>query len=506
LVEDIKQNGYDLVILGGLGLGAVKRSLIGTVCERVVRRIKTDVLVVKDLESTNLNNGKDSIVVAIDGSPQSYHGLMTGMALAKALNKKVEALSTFDPYFHYVAFNSLVDVLSEEASKVFRFREQQKLHEEIIDTGLGKIYQSHLDICKEIAQQQCEVELKTTLMAGKAFFKVLQYVEKTDPWLLICGKIGIHSEENEMDIGGNAENLLRLAPCNVLLTSGKYDPPIDITAKEMITWSDEAKTRINTIPSFARGIATTAIHRYAIEKGHTIVSSSVVDSAVGSLLPAQFFEGANEVCPAATLQEAATFLDDYEIYICKECGYTATEGLPVQCPLCSAEQAAFQFFDRKKIAEAARREGPIEQETAFDGVKLQWTAEAKQLLRALPDGYAFRRTKARIEKYARVKKIETITREIAEQMAREGEELMGEVGEDLYTARETYEKQEAAAEVGIQAFEWTDDAWGRLLKIPAGTCRNETKKMVEVFAKEKGTSTITLELCEQGIEQLQQLM
>ena len=39
LVEDIQESDYDLVIMGALGMGAVKDSLIGGVCERVVRRI-----------------------------------------------------------------------------------------------------------------------------------------------------------------------------------------------------------------------------------------------------------------------------------------------------------------------------------------------------------------------------------------------------------------------------------------------------------------------------------
>ncbi|MFQ5917603.1 MAG: universal stress protein, partial [Candidatus Binatia bacterium] len=47
LVEDIRSSGYDLVIIGALGIGAVESSTIGSVCERVVRRIRTDVLVVK---------------------------------------------------------------------------------------------------------------------------------------------------------------------------------------------------------------------------------------------------------------------------------------------------------------------------------------------------------------------------------------------------------------------------------------------------------------------------
>ena len=73
---------------------------------------------------------------------------MTGLALGKALNKPVEAIAAFDPYFHYAAFHSISGVLNEEAGKVFRFKEQEKLHEEIIDSGLAKIYQSHLDISR----------------------------------------------------------------------------------------------------------------------------------------------------------------------------------------------------------------------------------------------------------------------------------------------------------------------------------------------------------------------
>jgi len=45
-------------------------------------------------------------------------------------------------------FNGIVGVLNEKASKIFRFKEQEQLHEEIIDTGLAKIYQSHLEIAR----------------------------------------------------------------------------------------------------------------------------------------------------------------------------------------------------------------------------------------------------------------------------------------------------------------------------------------------------------------------
>ena len=48
LAEDINTNAYDLVIMGALGVGAVKDSVIGSNTERVVRRVRnSDMLIIK---------------------------------------------------------------------------------------------------------------------------------------------------------------------------------------------------------------------------------------------------------------------------------------------------------------------------------------------------------------------------------------------------------------------------------------------------------------------------
>ena len=43
----------------------------------------------------------------------------------------------------------------------------------------------------------------------KVFEKVLEYVERERSWLLVLGRIGVHSDTG-MDIGSNTENLLRM--------------------------------------------------------------------------------------------------------------------------------------------------------------------------------------------------------------------------------------------------------------------------------------------------------
>ena len=130
LVEDIKASDYDLVIMGALGMGAVKDSLIGGVCERVVRRINTDTLVVRDLEPLEERNG--NILVGIDGSPESFSGLKTAIQLGRMFDKQVEAVGVYDPYLHYIVFNSVVNVLTERAAGLSDLRNKSSFTRKLL--------------------------------------------------------------------------------------------------------------------------------------------------------------------------------------------------------------------------------------------------------------------------------------------------------------------------------------------------------------------------------------
>jgi hypothetical protein len=138
-------------------------------------------------------------------------------------------------------------------------------------------------VAREVARDQ-GVDLKITLLDGKAFDRILRYVHQTEPWMLVLGRIGVHSDE-EMDIGSNTENLLRMVPCNVLISNRVFVPPISTTAEYTMAWTEEAKLRMEKVPVFARGMAKTAIYKYALEKGHTIISNSVVDAAMVEIMP-----------------------------------------------------------------------------------------------------------------------------------------------------------------------------------------------------------------------------
>ena len=94
LTRETNNGEYDLLILGAQGLGAVKDSVLGTVCERVSRRSCCDTLVVKNPRQ-QISEGP--IVVAIDGSAYAYGGLLRGIALAKRWDVPLQVISAFDP-------------------------------------------------------------------------------------------------------------------------------------------------------------------------------------------------------------------------------------------------------------------------------------------------------------------------------------------------------------------------------------------------------------------------
>jgi nucleotide-binding universal stress UspA family protein len=280
IVEAAASGEFDLVVLGALGLGAVPDSSIGTVCERVTRRSPIDVLVIRD-QRRALGDGP--MVVGIDGSPQSFGALKTAIYIGRRIGAPVHAVAAYDPYFHYVAFRRIAGGLSEEAGRVFRFKEQEKLHEEIIDDGLAKIYASHLEIARVVARED-GVEIVTELLDGKPYQAIAGYLAKVGASLLLVGKTGIHADP-ELDIGGNSENLLRLVPCHVWIGTATHTPPRDAVARETIVWSAEAEQKIARVPETVRNMVRMVILRHAQEQGHTVITSALVDQATARFCP-----------------------------------------------------------------------------------------------------------------------------------------------------------------------------------------------------------------------------
>ena len=410
LAADINESDYDLVVMGALGMGAVRESALGSVVERVVRRTRTDTWIIKRPGSNGSSSETGRILVGVDGSPQAFGGLKAALELSERFGHEVEAVGIFDPYLHYQVFHSIKEVLSEAAAAIFRFEEQEQLHEQIIDTGLARIYQSHLDIARKMAADQ-EVDLKTTLLDGKAFEKIIQYARATDPALLVLGRIGIHSDD-AMDIGATTENLLRQAPCDVLVVSQKVFPSIEMKADEAINWTDEAEARLVNIPPVVRGVAKMAVLRHAIERGHTVITSSLIDDCLKNVMPPSAMKAMGEALKTLAVERIET--EGEPTFICSGCGHAARGHLPARCPVCQQGPGAFQKIDKSILARKAEQEGGPEAQEAFDGVTVVWTREARGEIETVQPAHVRERAKARLEKVARVRGLPAITVEMVQ--------------------------------------------------------------------------------------------
>ncbi len=499
--RDLEESDCDLVVLGALGLGRQRDSQIGSVCERVIRSCRQDAWVVKHLPEKD-EPERDTILVGIDGSPQSFGALQTALALAREFDKQVELISVYDPYLHYVVFKGLVGALTDKAAKVFRFEEQNQLHEEIIDTGLAQIYQSHLNVAEQMAGAE-GMQVSKTLLDGKTFQKVLNHARKTKPWLLVLGRIGVHSDPKDTVLGSNTENLLRLSECDLLLTTAVVRPQLDVRAEESIRWTREAEERMERVPKLVVGIARTAILRLALEKGHSVVTSSLLDEAMARFMPKR--------APMDKLAEVAALgrARERSLALCKGCGLTASEPDPTLCTVCGGK--TFEFLTADMVESLVKSEGGADDEPTYDGRKLRWTQEARRALRGIDEAYLRRRTKARIEKSARLRKLETVTMEFARKLIEEetGLPFAASPGSAVDAAEPKTEPEPDGKRLVARddkrnplfsAFDWTEDAIARIQRVPAGFMRDRTQARIEELAQQQGSQQIDLERVEAGIE------
>ena len=460
LVREANGGGYDLLVLGSRGLGAIEGNHLGTVCRRACRRSAIDTLIIKEPKRP-LSEGP--IVVAVDGSDRAYGGLLTALSLARHWKVPVEVVAAYDPHYHFVAFNRIAGVLSEEASKVFRFKEQEKLHEEIIDSGIARIYESHLKMAETIAKD-LGAEVTTVLLEGKPNHVIEDHVRRVKASLLVVGKLGIHADDG-LDIGGNAELLLQGAPCAVLLSERTYRPPLDEVAELTTSWTKEAEGMMEAVPQMVRKMARMGILRYAQERGHTVITGKIVEEVTALMCPVRP-DGKASDAPAAR--------------------EPTTQGHP---PRAEGSERSTQSV------------APLSGDQADS---IHWSVEALARLARVPAGFMRDATRKRILDYALKVGAGEVTLEVAEQGIAQAKQAMQAAGGDGTGQMGPHPSEpgrprprtdgapgEAGAKNVEQPIPWTEEAEKALLRVPEGFMRDLTRQRVEAFAGRHGKTEVT---------------
>src|SRR4030095_1083103 len=101
---------------------------------------------------------------------------------------------------------------------------------------------------------------------------------------------------------------------------GKFYPPLDVKAEEIISWTEESEARMERVPPQVKGVARTALFGYAIEQGHPVITNKVIDEAMAIFMPTRMAERmqilAEDVAVAKLRVESQP-----ATAICSLCGY-----------------------------------------------------------------------------------------------------------------------------------------------------------------------------------------
>ncbi|HET9480618.1 MAG TPA: universal stress protein [Candidatus Polarisedimenticolia bacterium] len=253
LLEDIRRNHSDLVVMGALGAGAVDESQIGSVAERVVRKASTDVLVVKDL----LPDPDGRVLTALDGSRASMEALSAGLELARGTGRSVEGI-----------------VVGE--------------------SGVSGPASAAIEAARAAAAVE-GTDLEIVAAEGKPFDRILKTCREKRPWLLVVGRTGLDADADEREeIGSNTANLLRLSPCNILVTPSVRvathrrrlaGPAIaaalpPATPRRTLRWTPEAERLLEDVPSEQRLDVIRTVEEGARRLGIFVVTAETIDKVM----------------------------------------------------------------------------------------------------------------------------------------------------------------------------------------------------------------------------------
>ena len=216
-------------------------------------------------------------------------------------------------------------------------------------------------------------------------------------------------------------------------------------------------------------------------------------------------------------------VQDQKTLKCNECGTIVAEDV-VKCGVCGAGAESLFAMDKSGFQADSEEQSDSTTVTTFDSVQVTWTQDALDYLNQFPEGHIRRRAHARIEKNARVQKVSTISVAFAKELLNEKQtgDTKSTNGKDnghktiegpaegfkSYGDLPKFEGKNFSKGVEIDPAQyfWSDEAIGRVEKVPKGFMRDNTMERVLDYAHSQNTNNISLEFCEKGIEESVKVM
>ena len=197
----VSEKDIDLAISASHGRSGLKRLVLGSVTEELMRTLSCPLLVVRGPEE----DGKiekppafrlDKIMVGSDFSPDSSFALRYALSLAQEFESEIHLVHVVEPPAYRDHFRSVVEA-------------EKKYHHELLGFLKGKLE----NMVPEDAGNWCTS--KTELLEGQPYSEIIEYAGKNDINLIVLGVRG-HGLVETFFMGSTTDRVMRRAPCPVL--------------------------------------------------------------------------------------------------------------------------------------------------------------------------------------------------------------------------------------------------------------------------------------------------
>jgi nucleotide-binding universal stress UspA family protein len=183
----------DMIVMGSLGKTGIKRVVLGSVSEKVVRHAKVPVLVVRERKEEKTHK---KILIATDGSDAAQNAADYGIEIARWNGAKVYAVYVID-------ITSFYSIIMDEVWVKNTYEQLEKI---------GRKATSDLEEDAKAAG----IEAESIVLKGNPAKEILDFAEKQKVDMIVVGSIGKSGVQSFL-LGGTAGKVSRNSKIPVLV-------------------------------------------------------------------------------------------------------------------------------------------------------------------------------------------------------------------------------------------------------------------------------------------------
>ncbi len=202
----VMEKDIDLVIAATHGRSGLKRLLLGSVTERLMRILPCPLLIIRgpipDVESMGRKRGPfQRILVGCDFSEDSKAALHHGLSLAQEFQSDLHVVHVIEPNVYIDIDHTSIDIGADDEAD--------------LQNRLGARLEG---LIPSDAHNWCAP--KTVVLRGQSYETLTQYAETNRMDLVVLGARG-YSLAERMFVGSTTDRVARRAPCPVLSVNPK---------------------------------------------------------------------------------------------------------------------------------------------------------------------------------------------------------------------------------------------------------------------------------------------